>query len=127
MSGVELRGPFFQGNPARRLKDNIRQMLEEVADFGEDAVTMQLQPGHGYDEGDLADGIDGRVTSDYRASVGVRPGSDKKEFIKAQWVSTGRRRGKQTKFKGYRIFRKARGEIYKRRMDFARRVTDGLS
>lgn len=57
---VDLSGPFFAPDADKRMGQNIRAMLQAVADEGDRAVTAR-SPRH---TGDLAAGIVGRVASE---------------------------------------------------------------
>lgn len=61
MADVELFGPFFQGDPGKKLTVNVQDMLEAVAKEGEAEVKAASQ-GHVYTGAFLA-GIEGRVHS----------------------------------------------------------------
>lgn len=58
---IDVSGPFFQGDPAKKLAANIQTMLEAVAKEGEADVKAQAA-GHMY-TGAFFRGIQGRVHS----------------------------------------------------------------
>lgn len=59
---IDLSGPFFQGDPGKKLSDNIQTMLEAVAKEGERDVKAQASS-HVY-TGAFLGGIKGRVHSE---------------------------------------------------------------
>lgn len=68
-TSVEMTGPFFQHDPAKTLRGNIRLMMAAVAEEGAEAVIAGLQSGEGdrapiYELGDrVSDHVRGRVQS----------------------------------------------------------------
>jgi hypothetical protein len=58
---VDLSGPFFQRDPKKTVRQNIRRMLEGLASEGEQMV--QAQFGGHIDTGEGVSGVRGRVSS----------------------------------------------------------------
>jgi len=43
--GVDLSGPFFQSDPAKTFRRNIRDFMDEVVEVGAEDVRVQLRSG----------------------------------------------------------------------------------
>ena len=42
---IEMVGPFFQGDPKKTYRRNVRDLMDEIARVGEDEVRARLKPG----------------------------------------------------------------------------------
>jgi hypothetical protein len=60
-TSIDLSGPFFQGDPAKKLSDNIQTMLEAIAKEGE--ADVKAQAASHRRSGAFYAGIEGRVRS----------------------------------------------------------------
>lgn len=65
---VTFTGPFFAKDPAKTLRNNIRDMLEEIAETAEREVRQQLSAGEG-SRATLAAIPNGRVSHFVRGRV----------------------------------------------------------
>jgi hypothetical protein len=45
--GMDLSGPFFQSDPAKTFRRNIRDFMDEVVEVGAEDVRVQLRAGQG--------------------------------------------------------------------------------
>ena len=106
-SGVsmELSGPIFEKGAAKKLDKATMDGLEECAKELTGHIQSQLYPGHGFKDGPLRRSITYR-RSDRSGTVligsNVGMGSP---LPYVYWVETGKRRGRQTRFRGYHMFK----------------------
>ena len=102
MSTVQftVKGPLFEN---RSLQLGVQRGMVNVLLEGQKNVQEQLYPGHGFLTGALSRSILGKLTD--------ATGKTLKGEIKCSgmpyvyWVETGIRRGRQTRFRGYSMFR----------------------
>ena len=98
-----MTGPIFSPNLPGVVKSALRVGLFDVASEIAGTVHDQLFPGHGWVTGLLRESIDARQFSDL--GYEVRSGAiTRSEVVYTYWVETGKRRGRQTAFPGYRMF-----------------------
>jgi len=115
---ITVSGPLFAPNVSGRMKDAIRAGLFDVSAEISADVQVQLYPGHGWRTGRLRGSIAARQFSDL--GFEVRSGALTGEPVKyVYWVETGKRRGVQTRFPGYRMFARTwrKWEGNRRRID----------
>ena len=100
---ITKTGPIFAPNVSKVVKTAVRQGLFDIADEITADVQEQLYPGHGWLNGILRGSIVARQFSDlgYEVRSGAIAGEP---VVYAAWVETGKRRGSQTRFRGYHMF-----------------------
>ena len=100
---ITKTGPIFAPNVSKAVKTAVRQGLFDIADEITADVQEQLYPGHGWLNGILRGSIVARQFSDlgYEVRSGAITGEP---VVYAAWVETGKRRGAQTRFRGYHMF-----------------------
>ena len=100
---ITKTGPIFAPNVSKAVKTAVRQGLFDIADEITADVQEQLYPGHGWLNGILRGSIVARQFSDlgYEVRSGAITGEP---VVYAAWVETGKRRGSQTRFRGYHMF-----------------------
>ena len=100
---ITKTGPIFAPNVSKAVKTAVRQGLFDIADEITADVQEQLYPGHGWLTGILRGSIVARQFSDlgYEVRSGAITGEP---VVYAAWVETGKRRGAQTRFRGYHMF-----------------------
>jgi hypothetical protein len=102
MSRVEftVKGPLFEN---RSLQLGVQRGMVNVLLEGQKNVQEQLYPGHGFLTGALSRSILGKLTD---ATGKKLKGEIKSTGIPyVYWVETGIRSGRQTRFRGYHMFR----------------------
>lgn len=106
---VQLVGPIFSRSVGATMKNAVRQGLFDVAAEITGTVQEQLYPGHGWVTGRLRGSIGARQYSDlgYEVKSGATTGSP---LSYTYWIETGKRGGRQTAFRGYQMFEKARNK-----------------
>lgn len=60
---IEYSGPFFEKDIKRTFRHNARDLVQTIAEDGEQMVQADLTPGHGRLSGEYADHVEGRVRS----------------------------------------------------------------
>ena len=130
---VTLKGPLFQpGLPPRVIARAIRDTLQDVVERGEQIVRAQLFPGHGFISGNYKRSIVGEVGIQIgRGAAGARSVSSsgrsaslqgiKRDSLHAiiwdsgvvygPWLEGVGSRNETSRFKGYRMFRKANNAL----------------
>ena len=100
---ITKTGPIFAPNVTQEVKSAVRQGLFTIAEEITADVVEQLYPGHGRVTGRLRGSIGARQFSDlgYEVRSGAITGEP---VVYAAWVETGKRRGSQTRFRGYHMF-----------------------
>ena len=103
---ITKTGPLLDANVSNTLKRGIRAGIFDVASEVVGTVQEQLYRGHGWVIGNLRGSIGARQFSDlgYEVRSGAITGEP---LVYAYWVETGKRRGLQTRFRGYQMFRRA--------------------
>ncbi len=103
---ITSRGPLFTGKVSQTIRRGIRSGLFDVASEIVGTVQEQLYPGHGWVTGRLRGSIGARQFADlgYEVTSGAITGQP---VTYALWVETGKRKGRQTRFRGYRMFERA--------------------
>ena len=102
MSTVQftVKGPLFEN---RSLQLGVQRGMVNVLLEGQKNVQEQLYPGHGFLTGALSRSILGKLTD---ATGKTLKGEIKSTGIPyVYWVETGIRSGRQTRFRGYSMFR----------------------
>ena len=102
---ISKTGPLLAPDVSETLKRGIRSGLFDVAAEIVGTVQEQLYAGHGWVTGRLRGSIGARQFSDlgYEVTSGAITGQP---VVYAYWVETGKRRGSQTSFRGYQMFRR---------------------
>ena len=100
---ITKTGPLLDANVSSTLKRGIRAGVFEVGVAIAATVQEPLVPGHGRVTGNLRGSITARQFSDlgYEVRSGAITGEP---VVYAAWVETGKRRGSQTRFRGYHMF-----------------------
>lgn len=100
---ITKTGPLLDANVSATLKRGIRAGIFDVAAEVTGTVQEQLYGGHGWVTGRLRGSIGARQFSDlgYEVRSGAITGEP---VVYAAWVETGKRRGVQTRFRGYQMF-----------------------
>ena len=100
---ITKTGPIFAPNVSKAVKTAVRQGLFDIAVEITGDVQEQLYAGHGWVTGRLRGSIGARQFSDlgYEVRSGAITGEP---VVYAAWVETGKRRGAQTRFRGYHMF-----------------------
>jgi hypothetical protein len=100
---ITKTGPIFSPNVSKAVKTAVGHGLFDIAVEITGDVQEQLYPGHGWVTGRLRGSIGARQFSDlgYEVRSGAITGEP---VVYAAWVETGRRRGSQTRFRGYHMF-----------------------
>jgi len=103
---ITKTGPLLDANVSATLKRGIRAGIFDVAAEVTGTVQEQLYAGHGWVTGRLRGSIGARQFSDlgYEVRSGAITGEP---LVYAYWVETGKRRGLQTRFRGYQMFQRA--------------------
>jgi hypothetical protein len=103
---ITKTGPLLDANVSSTLKRGIRAGIFKVGTQIAASVQEPLVNGHGRVTGNLRGSITSRQFSDL--GYEVRSRSDTGEpLVYAYWVETGKRRGLQTRFRGYQMFQRA--------------------
>ena len=102
---ITKTGPIFAPNVSQEVKSAVRQGLFDIAAEITGDVQEQLYAGHGWVTGRLRGSIGARQFSDlgYEVRSGAITGEP---VVYAAWVETGKRRGLQTRFRGYQMFKR---------------------
>ena len=102
---ITKTGPLLDANVSSTLKRGIREGIFAVGTQIAATVQEPLVPGHGRVTGNLRGSITSRQFSDlgYEVTSGAITGQP---VVYAYWVETGKRRGSQTSFRGYQMFRR---------------------
>ena len=100
---ITKTGPIFAPNVSKAVKTAVRHGLFDIAVEITADVQEQLYAGHGWVTGRLRGSIGARQFSDlgYEVRSGAITGEP---VVYAAWVETGKRRGAQTRFRGYHMF-----------------------
>ena len=103
---ISKTGPLLAPDVSETLKRGIRSGLFDVAAEIVGTVQEQLYAGHGWVTGRLRGSIGARQFSDlgYEVRSGAITGEP---LVYAYWVETGKRRGLQTRFRGYQMIQRA--------------------
>ena len=115
-----ITGPLSR-DKLRTKKDIIAAAndgLTDLALLGEGYVKKQLYKGHGVVTGHLRASVSGGLQKDLVAVVDAGEQLQGRNVIYAGWIETGMRRGRQTAFAGYGMFKAATATL--NRLDFDR-------
>lgn len=97
---VDLKGPLFQTDAGRTVRDAINKLVIEVSKEGVNEVKAELYQGHGVDSGAFRKGIKrkkrGFLSTVYASNAMI-----------ASWLQGTSKRNRTTRFAGYGIFTKA--------------------
>ena len=103
---ITKTGPLLDANVSATLKRGIRAGIFEVGTQIAATVQEQLVNGHGRVTGNLRGSITSRQFSDLGYEVRSRAYAGE-PLPYTYWVETGKRRGLQTRFRGYQMFQRA--------------------
>ena len=102
---ITKTGPLLAPDVSETLKRGIRSGLFDVAAEIVGTVQEQLYAGHGWVTGRLRGSIGARQFSDL--GYEVRSGAITGDVVPyTYWIETGKRRGSQTRFRGYHMFKR---------------------
>lgn len=106
---VLIAGPLFLKSAWTRGMD---QALNDIGLRGVQLVQEQLYKGHGFRTGNLRRSIS-FVVDKGKNEVTIDSGGSRfgENVVYAEWVETGKRKGRQTKFKGYHMFELAEKKL----------------
>lgn len=106
---VIVAGPLFM---KRQWEKGVDQALNDLGLEGVKLVQEQLYKGHGFRTGNLKRSIS-FVVDKGENEVTIDSGESRfgEDVVYAEWVETGKRRGRQTKFKGYHMFENAARQL----------------
>ena len=108
---VELKGKLFSPTVDKELVKALNKGITRMALVSEERAKGQLWKGHGVVTGHLRRSISGELVRDLVAQTDaglVRQGAN---VVYATWIEGTSKRNKTTKFKGYRMFDKARRKL----------------
>ena len=103
---ITKTGPLLDANVSSTLKRGIRAGIFAVGTQIAATVQEPLVPGHGRVTGNLRGSITARQFSDLGYEVRSR-GYAGEPLPYTYWIETGKRRGLQTRFRGYQMFQRA--------------------
>jgi len=103
---ITKKGPLLDPKVSATMKRAIRAGIFDVASEVVGTVQVQLYGGHGWVTGRLRGSIGARQFSDL--GYEVRSGAITGDVVPyTYWIETGKRRGLQTRFRGYHMFQRA--------------------
>ena len=108
---VELKGKLFSPTVDKELVKALNKGITRMALVSEERVKSQLWKGHGVVTGHLRRSVSGELVRDLVAQTdagAVRQGAN---VVYATWIEGTSKRNKTTRFKGYRMFDKARKKL----------------
>jgi len=102
---VVIAGPLFLKS---RWDQGVYAALNDIGLEGVKLVHEQLYKGHGFRTGHLKRSVSFLVNKAENEVV-IDSGASRfgKDVVYAEWVETGKRNGRQTRFKGYHMFENA--------------------
>jgi hypothetical protein len=107
-SQTVVSGPLFSPGRDQIVRAGLEASQRKAASAGAELVRRQLSPGHGVVSGEFRRSITGTVNRSRHGVIYAR------NAVKGPWLETGRRRGQQTRFRGYGMFRRARRDLEQR-------------
>ena len=123
---ANITGPLSHGRV--RIKKDIvsaaNDGLTKIALVGEGYVKKDLYRGHGVLTGHLRASISGGLRKNLVSVVDAGQMLQGQNVVYAEWVETGKRRGRQTRFRGYGMFKAATAKL--NRLDFDRFFAKGI-
>ena len=108
---IEFKGKLFNPTVNKQLLKALNKGVTSMALVSEDRAKGQLWKGHGVVTGHLRRSISGELVRDLVAQTDaglVRQGAN---VIYATWIEGTSNRNKTTRFKGYKMFEKARRKL----------------
>ena len=120
-SGVTFKGPFFEAQIRKRaIRRAVSRQITRLVRTTRDDVRGQLYKGHGRDTGTLQQSIASRkygqmigkvyIKTTIRGDTGRKHGHWRAQ-ISGPFIEGVSRRNQTTRFKGYHVFRAARGRL----------------
>lgn len=117
---VEYSGPFFTKDIRKTVWANMRDLVQAIAEDGEQLVKANLTSGHGRLTGDYADAVDGRARSLKGKKWALSAVVTSTRHLTMPgfrgfglFLETGQKGGRQTTFRGLWVFRRV-GQALKR-------------
>ena len=102
---VRVSGPFFGGAAPDVIRDALSKSIGDVVALGETSVKLQLYPGHGLRSGHYRRSIHGEMQNSMFGRI------HDSNVIYGPWLEGVGSRNQTTRFKGYHMFRQAKGEL----------------
>ena len=102
---VRISGPFFSGSMPGVIRDALSKAMGDVVAEGERSVKLQLYPGHGLRSGHYRRSIHGEMQNSMFGRI------HDSNVIYGPWLEGVGSRNQTTRFKGYHMFRQAKGEL----------------
>jgi hypothetical protein len=130
----ELSGPFFKRDPAKTVRENIKNVLDEIAKLGERQVRALIagKPGARY----VVDNVRGYTTStrgrrwELSVAVNLIPTGDKATSVRNAAILYGRRKGSHGTTVGieerWHPFRNTKNDIARSRAFVTANLTRGI-
>lgn len=104
---VQYKGPLLEGKGPAQVKEAIEGTIKEGVAVGQAKVRQQLFVGHGRITGHYRGSVHGEVVDSLHGRI------HDSNVVYGPWLETGKRRGEQTRFKGYAMFRNAHEHLKK--------------
>ena len=102
---VRISGPFFSGSMPGVIRDALSKAMGDVVAEGERSVKLQLYPGHGLRSGHYRRSVHGEMQNSMHGRIHYS------DVIYGPWREGVGSRNQTTRFKGYHMFRQAKGEL----------------
>ena len=102
---VRISGPFFSGSMPGVIRDALSKAMGDVVAEGERSVKLQLYPGHGLRSGHYRRSVHGEMQNSMHGRI------HDSDVIYGPWLEGVGSRNQTTRFKGYHMFRQAKGEL----------------
>lgn len=115
---TKVTGPFFQYGAAP-IQDATRELIKDLVREGEAKVEAQLYPGHGVATGQYKSSVHGAVKSSSHGEIDDGTG---RNDIVGKFLEAGRFYGDGKRFKGFRMFSKARQHLRRIARELAGKV-----
>lgn len=118
---IVLSGPLFRAGASLVVRQMGRKTVADLVAFGEREVKLQLYPGHGLITGNYRRNINGQILANGNGLV------HDNNVVYGPWLEGVSRRNKQTRFKGYQMFRNAQQKVNRRKNGILKkRVGEGV-
>ena len=102
---VRISGPFFGGSMPGHIRSALSLSIGDVVAEGERSVKLQLYPGHGLRTGHYRRSVHGEMQNSMHGRI------HDSGVIYGPWLEGVGSRNQTTRFKGYHMFRQAKGEL----------------
>ncbi|HSW43160.1 MAG TPA: hypothetical protein VLM76_11685 [Patescibacteria group bacterium] len=130
---IEYTGPFFERDPARTLRQNMREAARQMAEAGAEMLRAEYAPGRG---SALAPTVHlrrkGQMSMTYVLASRMSTESPERSWV--SWMETGRRRRPgggdvitSPRFKGIGAFRRVRTALRRQAKITAAELVKGVA